>query len=227
VATAVDRRSLVESDTMRSALDSIEDLRASAPDLASEVAAAERIVAAGKAPSEEAVVEAAAPLPEDAPPAVEVAKEAGEGDAFAGMSADELFWLARECLSERDMEGALEACCAGLRGEPEDLNLRALEAWARAQNGGADIKVLTVQLDEVLGADEGHVEARYYRGMLRKRLGDEDGSLRDLRLVMELSPEHEGASLALAAAEQRAKRRSERPSTPSERPSLFGKLFKR
>jgi hypothetical protein len=141
-------------------------------------------------------------------------------DAFAAFSPSEIFWLARECLAERDLEGALEACEAGTRAVPGDPDLTALGVWARAQLGGADIKALTVLLDDVLLEHEDHVEARFYRGMLRKRLGDEAGSLHDLHQVLERSPEHEGASVALAAGEQRQKRKSERP-------SLFGKLFKR
>jgi hypothetical protein len=144
----------------------------------------------------------------------------GGGDSFAGLSPAEIFWLASECLAERDLEGAVEACEAGKRAAPGDPNLTALGVWARAQLGGADIKVLTVLLDDVLAEHQDHVEARYYRGMLRKRLGDEAGSLHDLRQVLERSPEHEGASVALAVTEQRQKRKSERP-------SLFGKLFKR
>jgi hypothetical protein len=172
----------VESDTLRSSLPSIHEIRASAPDLEQ--------------------------------PAV------GEADAFQGMTPEEVFWLAKECLTERDLDGCVEACEAALKTAPDHPDLIALAVWARSQLGGADLKALAVQLDEVLIAHEGHVEARYYRGALRKRLGDEAGSLRDFLQVVQLSPGHEGASVALALAEQRKKKESERP-------SLFGRLFKR
>jgi hypothetical protein len=113
----------------------------------------------------------------------------------------------------------VEACDAGRREAPDDPDLTALGAWARAQLGAADLKALTVDLDEVLGAHEAHVEARYYRGMLRKRLGDEAGSLRDLQHVVEIAPGHEGACHALSAFDTREE--------DTERPSLFGRLFKR
>jgi hypothetical protein len=135
------------------------------------------------------------------------------------MSVSELLWLASECLSERDPAGAVEACDAGRRGAPDDPDLAALGAWARAQMGGADLKAITIELDEILGAHEDHVEARYYRGMLRKRLGDEGGSARDQQRVVETAPGHEGACRALAARDETAPQ--------AERPSLFERLFKR
>jgi hypothetical protein len=197
----VDRSTEVESTTLQSGLGvPIQTLRASAPDLVVEEEAAAEI-------EDEHGHEQA----------VEVAEAAS--DAFAGMSATELFWLATEAMTERDVAAALDACDAGRKLAPDDPDLAALEVWARAQLGGADLKALAVQLDEVLGAHEKHVEARYYRGMLRKRLGDEAGCLCDLRNVVELSPEHQGACQELASIEGRHKAK--------ERPSLFGKLFKR
>jgi hypothetical protein len=113
----------------------------------------------------------------------------------------------------------VEACDAGRREVADDPDLVALGAWARAQLGGADLKALTVDLDEVLGAHAEHVEARYYRGMLRKRLGDQAGSVRDLRQVVEIAPGHEGACRELSAIDEKPPQKL--------RPSLFGKLFKR
>ena len=163
---------------------------------------------------------AIAPLLEEPPTIVVTEEEAPTGDdPFAGMSAPELFWLASECLAERDVLGAVEACEAGLRQVPEDPDLAALGAWARSQFGAADLKALSIELDEVLGAHEAHVEARYYRGMLRKRLGDEAGSLRDLQRVVEIAPDHEGACQEISTFDVK--------SEGKERPSLFGRLFKR
>ncbi len=175
----------------------------------------------GEAPAE-------APTAEPAEPG----EPAAAADPFEGMSAPELFWLATECLAQQDVSGAVEACDAGRRVVADDPDLVALHAWARSQRGGADLKALAVDLDEVLGAHEGHVEARYYRGMMRKRLGDRAGSVRDLQRVVELSPGHEEACRELAAINKGGG-----PHTPASaieekppqklRPSLFGKLFKR
>jgi hypothetical protein len=201
----VDRSTEVESTTLQSGIGvPMKTLRASAPDLLVEVEVA---------PFVDVLVEEAPPVEAS----VEVVE--AESDAFAGMSASELFWLATEAMAERDVAAALEACDAGRRLAPDDPDLAALEAWARAQLGGADVKALAVQLDLVIGTHDKHVEARYYRGMLRRRLGDEAGCLRDLRYVVELSPKHEGACQELATIEDRQKAK--------ERPSLFGKLFKR
>ena len=118
-----------------------------------------------------------------------------------------------------DPRGAIAACEAARKAAPGDPDVIALESWARSQLGGADLKALTVALDEVLNEHEAHVEARFYRALLRKRLGDEGGATRDLRRVLELEPGHEGAIRELAAIETKQKAK--------ERPSLFGRLFKR
>jgi hypothetical protein len=182
----------------------IQALRASAPDLEVKEAEEEIDEHSGEREREEEG-------PAEEAPAV--------SEAFAGMSPAELFWLASECLAERDLAGALEACGAGRKKAPEDPDLAALEAWVRALIGGADVEELALQLDDVLDVHQEHVEARYYRGMLRKRLGDEAGCRRDMQRVVELSPDHEGACLELSDSEERE--------GAKERTSLFGKLFKR
>jgi hypothetical protein len=45
----------------------------------------------------------------------------------------------------------------------------------------------------VLRDHEEHVDARLYRALLRKQIGDETGSACDLRRVLELAPEHAAA----------------------------------
>ena len=142
-----------------------------------------------------------------------------EADPFAGLSVPELFWLATEMVSDRDAVGAAEACAAGLRQAPDDPDLAALSAWAHAQLGAADLKALMVELDEILHAHEDHAEARYYRALLRRRLGDETGCVRDLERVAQLDPAHEGALRELGALEAKP--------PGKERPSLLERLFKR
>jgi hypothetical protein len=140
-------------------------------------------------------------------------------DPDTGVPADELFALASELLAERDYPAALDACTFALEEAPDDPDLLALSVWARAQMGGADVKALMVELDEVLREHEAHVEARFHRAMLRRRLSDQAGAIRDLKRVLELSPAHQDAAAELAALEAR--------SPDEQRPSLFGRLFKR
>src|SRR5262249_38675352 len=89
-------------------------------------------------------------------------------DPFAGKTAAELIELARARLAERDAKAAVAACEAARTSAPDDADVIALAAWARFQGGSADVKALTIELDELLAARDGHVEARYYRAMLRK-----------------------------------------------------------
>ena len=140
-------------------------------------------------------------------------------DPLAGLSLADLVVRARDRLSERDPRGAIAACEAARKAAPGDPDAIALESWARSQLGGADLKRLTVALDEVLNEHEAHVEARFYRALLRKRLGDKGGATSDLRRVLEIVPGHESATRELATFETKEKAK--------ERPSLFGRLFKR
>jgi hypothetical protein len=140
-------------------------------------------------------------------------------DPFAGKSAAELLEVAKERLAKRDARGAVAACEAARKMAPDDADVIALSAWAKLSAGQADVKALAVELDELLRTNDKHVPARFYRAMLRKRLSEQAACVRDLRLVLELSPDHADAKRELAALE---------PSpTAKERPSLFGRLFKR
>jgi hypothetical protein len=146
-----------------------------------------------------------------------------EDDPFAGKSAAEIFAIATARLAERDAQGAADACDAGRVEAPDDPDLAALSVWARSQLARADVKALAIELDELLRQHEAHVAGRYYRAMLRKRLGDEASAIRDLRRVLELAPDHAEAKREVEAFDARPKPKE----PPKERPSLFGKLFKR
>jgi hypothetical protein len=134
------------------------------------------------------------------------------------MSASALHALAEARLQERDIPGAEEACTLARRADPDSVETAALGAWIRSQRGGADLKGLTIELDELLGASPDHRYARYYRAMLRKRLGDNVGAVRDLRRLVELSPDDAEAARALKDLEGP-------PAKP--RSGLLGWLFRR
>jgi hypothetical protein len=143
-------------------------------------------------------------------------------DLYADRSAAELLALARERLAARDPKGATAAAEAARREAPEDADVLAFSIWARFQADPGAAKGLTFELDELLAAQAGHVQAHYYRAMLRKRLSDQAGAMRELEKVLELSPDHADAARELAALAARSAAPAAR-----ERPSLFGRLFKR
>lgn len=142
----------------------------------------------------------------------------GPPSSLRGLSASALIALARERLLARDIDGAQEACLWSRNADPENQDVAVLEIWIRAQRAGVDLKGLTIELDELLSSSPDHRDARYYRAMLRKRLGDNAGAVRDLRLLQKRTPPDAEATKALEALEE-----------PSAKPKsgLLGWLFKR
>ena len=138
--------------------------------------------------------------------------------ALQGLSASELFDLAGARLAERNLDSAEEACVWACRAAPENQDFAVLATWIRAQRAGADLKLLTIELDELLSASPDHRNARYYRALLRKRLGDNAGAIRDLQRLRDRTPPDAEAMKALEALV-----------APAEKPKsgLLGWLFKR
>jgi hypothetical protein len=143
---------------------------------------------------------------------------AGPPSALRGLSASALFDLAGSRLLARDLDGALEACLWAREESPGDTEIAVLDTWIRGQRAGADLKGLTIELDELLSSSPDHRNARYYRALLRKRLGDNAGAIRDLRLLQKRTPPDAEATRALEALEE---------PTQKPRSSLLGWLFKR
>jgi hypothetical protein len=139
-------------------------------------------------------------------------------DPLAGLTVAELLDRARERLAAKDPRAALAPCDAARRAAPTDPDVVALAVWVRSLSGGADLKALRLDLDDLLRLHADHVPALFYRAMLHKRL-NEGGAPHDLRRALELEPDHTEAARELAALEARP--------AGKERPSLFGRLFKR
>jgi hypothetical protein len=162
--------------------------------------------------------------PKSAPPPVApqaepvAAPKSAPPPALQGLSASELFALAGTRLAERDLDGAEEACTWARRAAPEKQDFAALATWIRAQRAGSDLKLLTVELDELLSASPDHRNARFYRALLRKRLGDNAGAIRDLQRLRDRTPPDAEAMKELEAL-----------AAPAEKPKtgLLGWLFKR
>ena len=142
----------------------------------------------------------------------------GPPSELRGLSALALFEIAGTRLHARDLDGALEACLWSREVDPDNVEIAVLDAWIRAQRAGADLKGLTIELDELLSATPDHRNARYYRALLRKRLGDNAGAIRDLHLLQKRTPPDAEATRALEALEEPAAK---------PRSGLLGWLFKR
>jgi hypothetical protein len=90
--------------------------------------------------------------------------------------------------------------------------------WASSLKQGADIKVLEVELDDLILEKDG-AKARYVRGLLRKRLSEDKGALADFKKAIELDSTWERASREAAALEKR----TEKPAEKGLMKRLFGR----
>jgi hypothetical protein len=167
--------------------------------------------------SASAETEASAARTDPTPDAEPYRPWSDSGDVDVGASAPSMFETALTRLAERDLGGAFDACAKALELEPRHPDYLALGVWIRSMMAGADVKPLALELDEVLQRHEAHVPARYYRGMLRRRLGDDAGALRDLGRVLELAPQHADAARELKHLKSRQQ----------HDPGLLARLFKR
>ncbi len=142
--------------------------------------------------------EALASPPDEPPPSGE--RKTDE----ASLPADALYARALLALSERRTDEALRLCHAACEAAPNQPDPLALAVWIRAHMDRPDVKVLLVELDDLLQVFPEHVGARYYRGVLRRRLGNDAGARTDFERVLELDPDHAGAhnQLSDAAASQ-------------------------
>lgn len=119
----------------------------------------------------------------------------------SSLAPSTLLEMAEVRLKEHDIEGACQCWLFARRVDPGKPDVIALGVWIRSMQSGADIKHLTSELDALLHDGAPLVKARFVRGLLRKRLSDEAGAMRDLRCVLELDPGHTDAAREIAALE--------------------------
>jgi hypothetical protein len=143
----------------------------------------------------------------DKPPAMPAAPEALPDGA---RPAHALYCLALKRLGEGDRAGALTACQLARELDPDQPDYAVLATWIRAILGGSNLETCVNDLDKLLQDRPNHVPALFYRGYLRRRVGNESGATSDLRRVLELDPSHEDAVRELKRIERRA---------PAKRPS--------
>ncbi|MDI1431536.1 tetratricopeptide repeat protein [Polyangium sorediatum] len=120
-----------------------------------------------------------------------------EGQPDAARPAHALYCLATSRIAERDLTGALAACQLAREVDPTQPDYAALAVWIRSLLGGADLRARVAELDALLEARDDHAQALFYRGYLRRRIGDEPGAVQDLRRVLDLDPGHQDAAREL------------------------------
>lgn len=123
----------------------------------------------------------------------------GERVVDAGLAATELHARALVALSEQRYAEALGLCRDACDVAPGNPDFLASSVWIRASMPQPDTKLLLLDLDALLRDFPDHVQGRYYRGILRRRLGSDNAARRDFERVIELQPGHAGAEAQLAA----------------------------
>ncbi len=143
-------------------------------------------------PELEAVTELEAPSTGDRRPPPE-AGEPTRDRAAPTWSPSELHERALVALAEKRPSEALELCQQACDAEPDNPDYLASALWIRAKLPRPDLKVLTLDLDDLLRTHLDHLAGRYYRGMLRRRLGYDSAAKQDFERVLDLDPDHAGA----------------------------------
>ena len=101
-------------------------------------------------------------------------------------------------LGRAEPQQAHVLCELATQRDPDDLAARSHGLWTRSLLPRPDLKVLTLELDDILLVVPELVAARHYRGMLRRRLGQEPAARQDFERVLLLEPSHGGARAQLA-----------------------------
>lgn len=139
-----------------------------------------------------------------------------------GKPIEDILSLARARIEAKDGATALELAEAALEREPNLVGARLVSITARSMRPHADLKSLSVEMDEVVAKNEKDADARWHRGLLRKRLGDAAGAKREFEKALELDEAHLGAAREL----QGGGRSSQAPAA-AKGGSLLGRLFRR
>ena len=118
------------------------------------------------------------------------------------MSSAELHERALYEHSEKRPSEALQLCNRACEMDPSNPDYQATAIWIRASMSRPDLKVLTLDLDDILRTHRDHVLARYYRGVLRRRIGYDSAAKRDFEYVLGNDPNHAAARAQLAELQQ-------------------------
>ncbi|NUO50520.1 MAG: hypothetical protein HOV80_16820 [Polyangiaceae bacterium] len=151
-------------------------------------------------------------------------------DAVRGLTHEALLKLAKEKIDEKDPTTAAEICALGLNrlsedGKADSAEARALtlvHVQARSLEPHPELKTLAVELDDLIRQSDNVALARFLRGKIRKKLGNDPGAISDFRRVLELDPQNAEAKNELATLEEGAKGGARRGET-----GFLKRLFRR
>jgi hypothetical protein len=146
------------------------------------------------------------------PSTAEEGAEEGDGQPPPGrvestLSPSQLHERALNALAEDRASEALEFGQQACDSEPDNPDYLATVLWIRSKLPRPDFKVLTLDLDDLLRSHMDHVAARYYRGVLRRRLAYDSAAKQDFERVLDLDPDHAGARAQLVEIGKPAGRR--------------------
>jgi hypothetical protein len=121
-------------------------------------------------------------------------------------------WHARaiDALASGHPDEALECCHQARKIEPDRVAYAATEVWIRAHLSRPDLKVRELELSMLIVDHATCVSARYYRGIIRGRLGDDVGARRDFEHVLGVAPDHAGARAGIELRGSSRRRSSHR-----------------
>jgi len=151
-------------------------------------------------------------------------------DAATNFQKAEIF------LKRNDFAQSEEYCQKAISGDEKQADYHALLAWLRAMKAEgqspAATEALVDDLTRAIAMNKMCERAHFYRGMLFKRLRQEDKAVRDFRRAFELNPRNIDAQREVRIFDMRrgsmpAPGASKRPPKDDEKNGIFGRLFKK
>ena len=153
------------------------------------------------------------------------------------------FQKAEVCFRRNDLVQAETFCRKAMDDDPTQPDYLALHAWLIAlkpENQSPEKTLHGIQmLERAIAMNEKCEKAYQWRGMLFKRIGKIELAVRDFKRAVELNPRNIDAAREVRLYNMRGGRRSSKPPAPmrstpsppkvdeSEKPGLFGRLFKK
>jgi hypothetical protein len=120
------------------------------------------------------------------------------GSRAVDLTPSQLHERALVAMSQQRMTEALRLCQLACRAAPENPDYVASSIWIRVCMPQPDLKLLSLDLDDLILHHPSHVQGRYYRGVVRRRLGYDSAAKQDFERVLALDPDHGGAREQLA-----------------------------
>jgi tetratricopeptide (TPR) repeat protein len=132
------------------------------------------------------------------------------------------FQKAEVCFKRNDLAQAETWCRKAVAADPTQAGYHALLAWLIAVKPESQSPEKTAEcikmLDRAIKLNEKSEHARYWRGMLYKRLGRNDAALKDFRLVVEVNPRNIDAAREVRLHQMRGGNASQTRSSSPPRP---------